>query len=204
MNEKANTEQSRVEFWFDFGSNYSYLSVMRIEELARQAGVSVAWKPFLLGPIFRELGWTEAPFVQQKEKGRYVWQDMARQARKYGLAFNKPSVFPRTAVLPLRVVLHAADQPWVAEFCRRIMRSNWVEDVDVDNRECVGRALQGLASDPEAVIAAATTEENKLRLREQTARAGELGIFGAPTFFARGEMFWGDDRLEDALAFARQ
>ena len=78
-----------IEFWFEFGSNYSYLSVMRIEDAARRYGVRIAWKPFLLGPIFRALGMETSPFLLQKEKGAYVWQDMARQCRKYGLRWTQ-------------------------------------------------------------------------------------------------------------------
>jgi 2-hydroxychromene-2-carboxylate isomerase len=75
-----------IEFWFEFGSNYSYLSVMRIEEAARRQGVRIVWKPFLLGPIVRALGLQDSPFVLQKEKGVYMQQDMTRLCRKYGLA----------------------------------------------------------------------------------------------------------------------
>src|SRR5215472_13449501 len=103
-------EQSpEIEFWFEFGSNYSYLSVMRIEEAARQHDVRITWKPFLLGPIFRALGMENSPFVLQKEKGAYVWRDMERQCRKYGLQWHQPSTFPRLGVLPLRVALIGAD-----------------------------------------------------------------------------------------------
>jgi 2-hydroxychromene-2-carboxylate isomerase len=77
------TEPFAIEFWFDFGSNYSYLSVMRIEEAAREKGVPIIWKAFLLGPIFRVLGMANSPFVLQKEKGAYVWRDMERQCRKF-------------------------------------------------------------------------------------------------------------------------
>lgn len=191
-----------LEFWFEFGSNYSYLSVMRIEGLARAAGVRVHWKPFLLGPIFKELGWVEAPFVQQKEKGRYVWRDMERQAEKFGLPFRKPSVFPRVAVLPLRVALHGADQPWVGDFCREIMLQNFFHDRDINDEAEVRRALEFVGQDATAVIAAACSDDNKRRLREQTEEARRRGIFGAPTFFIGEEMFWGNDRLEDALAYA--
>ena len=91
---KQAEQAPEIEFWFEFGSNYSYLSVMRIEEEARRHGVRIAWKPFLLGPIFRALGMENSPFVLQKEKGAYVQQDMARLCRKYGLApWVKPSVF---------------------------------------------------------------------------------------------------------------
>ena len=121
MSDATGTPQQppAIEFWFEFGSNYSYLSVMRIEEEARQRSVRIVWKPFLLGPIFRELGMENSPFVLQKEKGAYVWQDMARQCRKYGLQWTKPTTFPRLGVLPLRVALLGVDKPWIGPFCGR-------------------------------------------------------------------------------------
>jgi 2-hydroxychromene-2-carboxylate isomerase len=191
-----------IAFWFEFGSNYSYLSVMRIEALARDAGVALQWKPFLLGPIFRELGWQSSPFAEQKEKGEYVWRDMARRAAKYGLPFTRPTSFPRRAVLPLRVALLGAQQAWMGEFCRRIMLRNWSEDADIDDADSVLAALDGLVDDPEAILHEAEGEANKAALRAQTAAARTLGIFGAPTFMVEGEMFWGDDRLQDALEYA--
>lgn len=197
-------QQPRLEFWFEFGSNYSYLSVMRIEALASAAGIAIAWRPFLLGPIFRELGWSSSPFVLQEEKGRYVWRDMARRAEKYGLPFNKPSRFPRSAVLPLRVALLGADQAWLPAFCRAVMRQNWVDDIEIDNPDSLRLALQPLVGDAEVILGQAQSEGNKLALRRQTEEARRRGIFGAPTFFAGEEMFWGDDRLEDAIACARK
>lgn len=193
---------SRVQFWFEFGSNYSYLSVMRIEEAARRLEVDIEWKPFLLGPIFRDLGWESSPFVLQAEKGRYVWRDMEREARKYRLPFNKPSTFPRMAVLPMRVALLGADQPWIGAFCRAVMLQNWVQDLDINHPDQVREALSDLVVNPDEVITQAQSDANKLRLREQTAEAKERGIFGAPTFFVGDEMFWGNDRMQDALAHA--
>jgi 2-hydroxychromene-2-carboxylate isomerase len=110
---------STLEFWFDFGSNYSYLSMMRIEALAARHGIPVALKPFLLGPIFKSFGWDTSPFVLQKLKGDYIWRDMERQAAKYALPWKRPSTFPRRALLPLHVALHGADQPWAWAFCNR-------------------------------------------------------------------------------------
>ena len=198
----AHGVQPQLEFWFDFGSNYSYLSVMRIERLAQQAGVGIAWRPFLLGPIFRDLGWNTSPFVLQAEKGRYTWNDMRRRAARYGLGFNKPSVFPRSATLPLRVALLGANEAWIGSFCQRVMQQNFVDDLDIDHPDNTRRALDALVSDPDACMQAAQGEDIKARLREQTGQAGARGIFGAPMFFVGEEMFWGDDRLEDALEFA--
>ena len=117
------TRSPEIQFWFEFGSNYSYLSVMRIEAEALKHGVRIVWKPFLLGPILQSLG--THPF-SQNEKGTYVQKDMARLCRKYGLApWVKPSVFPRLGVLPLRVVLSAAEEPWIPAFSRKVMELNF-------------------------------------------------------------------------------
>ena len=193
-----------IECWFEFGSNYSYLSLMRIEALALDASVTLRYEPFLLGPIFRELGWQSSPFAEQKEKGEYVWRDMARRAAKYGVPFRRPSAFPRRALLPMRVALVGADQAWRGEYCRRIMLQNWAHDREIDDAAVVLEALRGLVDDPQAVLAAARTEQAREALRAQTAKARALGIFGAPTFIVDGEMFWGDDRLADALDYARR
>jgi len=192
----------KMEFWFEFGSNYSYLSVMRIEDASARLGVELLWKPFLLGPIFKSFGWDASPFVQQKEKGRYVWADMARQCRKYGLRWTRPTAFPRRAVLPMRVALLAAAEPWMGEYCRGMMLLNFAEDRDVDSPEAVGEVLDRLGLPAAKIIDEAQSEANKLRLRAQTDAARTRGIFGAPTFFVGEEMFWGNDRLDDALALA--
>ncbi|GAA4655676.1 2-hydroxychromene-2-carboxylate isomerase [Massilia kyonggiensis] len=152
-----------IEFWFDFGSNYSYLSMMRIRRLALEAGVRVVLKPFLLGPIFKAQGWDTSPFVLQAAKGRYVWRDMARQCAKL---------------------------------------ANFAEDRDIGDEAVIGGILAELGVDGGAIIAAAQGDACKEALRARTAAAQARGIFGAPMFFVGDEMFWGNDRLEDALALA--
>ncbi len=188
-----------IEFWFEFGSNYSYLSVMRIEAAAAQRGVTVRWKPFLLGPIFRSLGWNTSPFVVQKAKGDYVWKDMARQCGKHGLPWQRPTDFPRASMLPARVALVGAEQPWIGAYCRRIMALNFAEDRAINDPIIVAEVLTQLGLPAESLLEEALSDANKLRLRQQTEAAQSKGIFGAPTFFVGDEMFWGDDRLDDAL-----
>lgn len=192
-----------MEVWFEFASNYSYPAVMRVEALARQAGVDIAWKPFLLGPVFRALGWDSSPFVVQKAKGEYALkQDMPRLCAKYGLPWQHPSVFPRRALLPLRVALLASEEPWVGEFCRRMMRLHFGEDVDIDQPGVVADTLAILGQDADEVLLRAQSEHNRQGLREQTDAAQRKGLFGAPTFIVGDAMFWGNDRLEDALLWA--
>jgi 2-hydroxychromene-2-carboxylate isomerase len=192
-----------IEFWFEFGSNYSYLSVMRIEQTAARLGVTIQWRPFLLGPIFKSFGWTTSPFVVQTWKTEYVWKDMERECRKYGLAWTRPTTFPRASLLPARVALVGAEKPWMGEFCRRIMQVNFVADRDIDSAACVSEVLACLSLQAQEIIDDAQDEANKLRLRNQTELARTKGIFGAPTFFVGEEMFWGNDRLDDALTYCR-
>jgi len=120
-----------MEFWFDFASNYSYLSMMRIRRLAADAGVQVQLKPFLLGPIFKTQGWDTSPFVLQKTKGDYVWRDMVRQCAKYGLRWQQPSAFPRNGLLAARVALQGDDMPWLEEFCEQVMQANFADDREI-------------------------------------------------------------------------
>ena len=191
-----------IEFWFEFGSNYSYLSAMRIEDAAARRGVQVRWKPFLLGPVFKALGWDSSPFVLQRAKGEYVWRDMERQCSKYGLPWTRPSEFPRRSLLPMRVALIGAEQPWMADYCRMIMMLNFAEDQDIASPEQVGGILTELGLPAAQLIDQAQSEPVKLRLRQQTENAQARGVFGAPTFFVDQEMYWGNDRLDDALVHA--
>jgi len=194
-----------VEFWFEFGSNYSYLSVMRIEKEARRRQVRIIWRPFLLGPIFHALGFETSPFILQKEKGAYMQRDMARLCRKYGLApWRMPSVFPRLGVLPSRIVLLGAEQPWVGAFSRRVMDLNFALDQDINHPEQIAPILNELGLSSSEILAQAQSDSVKTRLREQTDEARARGIFGAPTFFVGAEMFWGNDRLDDALLLASE
>lgn len=194
--------QPQLEFWFDFGSNYSYMTAMRIETLAEREGVEVLWRPFMLGPIFNSLGWNSSPFVAQKEKGEYVWRDMERLAHKYGIAWHKPTTFPRPAVYPMRVATAHQEAHWMRAFCRAIFSLNFLEDQDINDNAVCTRVLDGLGQDGASLVKEAQTDVNKAKLRLQSEEAQRRKIFGAPTFFVGDEMFWGNDRLEDALDFA--
>lgn len=191
-----------LDFWFEFASSYSYLSVMRIEPLARDAGVTINWRPFLLGPVFLSLGWNDSPFNIYPPKGRYMWRDLARLAARYGLPLTMPSRFPRSGVLAARVAILGAAEPWIGEFSQAVMSANFAADEDIADPAVIHAILTRLGLPADALLADATSDANKLALRRQTEQATELGLFGAPSFITPdGEMFWGNDRLEDALAW---
>lgn len=201
-NDVNSNPRPTIDFWFEFGSNYSYLSAMRIEEAAAQRGVTVNWRPFLLGPIFQSLGWNSSPFVLQQTKGAYVWRDMQRQCAKYGIPWRMPSVFPRPTTIPMKVAAAFAGEPWIGRYCRTFMTKNFALDEDINTLEQVSKVLADIGVDAHDVIDATFADDRKNLLREATAEAQAKRIFGAPMFFVRDEMFWGNDRLDDALAFA--
>jgi len=191
-----------VEFWFEFASTYSYLSVMRIERAAAATGVDIEWKPFLLGPVFLALGWNDSPFNIYPPKGRYMWRDLERLAEKEGLPFRPPSRFPRNGLLAARVALVGVEEGWVAPFARAVMSANFAEDREIGEEAVIVEILGALGLPAAELMARAQADANKLALRCQTERAAELGLFGAPSFRVGEELFWGNDRLEDALAWA--
>jgi 2-hydroxychromene-2-carboxylate isomerase len=192
-----------VEFWHEFGSTYSYLSAYRIEDLAHAAGVAVSWRPFLLAPIFKEQGWNDSPFNVYPAKGRYMWRDVERLCAKYGVPFARPSRFPRDGLLAARVacLARAKFEPWLPDFVREVFRANFAEDREIGDAVEIRSILDDLGRPGAEIVERARTPENKQRLRDHTHRAIELGIFGAPSFVVGGELFWGNDRLEDALGW---
>ena len=129
---------------------------------------------------------------------------MERQCRKYGIPWQKPTQFPRLGVLPLRIMLVGEGQPWTGEFARRVMLRNFSLDREIRSSEAIAEILAELELPAQDLLAKAQSDSIKARLREQTDTAMRLKVFGAPTFFARSEMFWGNDRLEDALRFASE
>jgi 2-hydroxychromene-2-carboxylate isomerase len=192
----------RIELWYEFASTYSYLSVMRVEKVAAAAQVEVAWRPFLLGPIFRAQGWNDSPFNVYPAKGRYMWRDMERLTAGYGLPFRKPSVFPRNGLLAARIALAAEPEGWCPDWTRAVFTAEFAHDRDIAEPAVLAGLLETLGQDPAAVLARAESAENKTLLREQTERAQARGIFGAPSFVVDDELYWGNDRLGDAIAKA--
>jgi len=192
-----------IDFWFEFASTYSYLSASRISAVAEAAGIQVRWQPFLLGPIFAAQGWKDSPFNLYPAKGRYMWRDLERLCEGYGLPFQRPSVFPRNGLLAARIACVGEGAAWLPEFVRASFAANFARDLDIARPDTLGGILHALELDADAILTEAGTPAIKQRLREQTERAGELGLFGAPSFVVDGELYWGNDRLGDAVARAR-
>ena len=192
----------RIEFWYDFASTYSYLSAMRIDALANSAGVEVVWKPFLLGPIFAAQGWNTSPFNLYPIKGRYMVRDILRVAEERGLTFALPDPFPQNSLLAARVACVGDREGWTPAFSRKLFEAEFAHGQQIADPAVLSSILHSLSVDGERVISAATEPAIKEDLRQRTRAAENMGIFGAPTFVAGRELFWGDDRLEQALRWA--
>lgn len=191
-----------VDFWFEFGSTYSYPAAMRMEELARHKGVDVNWRAFLLGAIFREQGLADSPFNLNPVKGRYMWRDLERTCEAFGIPFRRPSRFPRNGLLASRVACFFDSAPWVREFTRAVYRANFAEDADISDAAVVARCIATAGANPDEVLVQAQSEASKTKLREQTDEAMRIGLFGAPMLVVGDELFWGNDRLEEAFDWA--
>jgi 2-hydroxychromene-2-carboxylate isomerase len=190
-----------LTFWYDFSSSYSYLAAMRIEAEAAAAGIAVAWRPFLLGPIFAEAGYGGSPNLMSRAKAAYMWGDIARRAAHRGLPFVVPSPFPQKSVAAGRaaLALAASERP---DFSRAVFRETFARGRDIADLAVVADAATAARLDAAQVVASTSDPAAKAALFAAVDEAKGLGIFGAPTFVTSdGTLFWGDDRLADALAW---
>ena len=193
----------KIDFWFEFGSTYSYPAAMRVETLASHHGIGVNWRPFLLGAVFREQNLADTPFNLYPAKGRYMWRDLERTCRALGIPFQRPTEFPRNGLLAARVACRFDREPWIPDFIRAVYRANFVVDTDISDAAVISSCIESAGGNPETVLEQAQSSESKEKLRAQTDEAMRLGIFGAPTVVVGEELFWGNDRLEDAPARAQ-
>jgi 2-hydroxychromene-2-carboxylate isomerase len=192
-----------LDFWFEFASTYSYPAAMRIGAAAHARGVTVRWRPFLLGPLFKANGWATSPFNIYPAKGRYMWRDLERICGALDLPFAEPPGFPQNTLLAARVALVALAQSWSEDFSRAVYRAEFGDGRNIGEPAVLVEVLRQLGQDADAVIGQSQSDEIKTRLRAQTEEAAARGIFGAPSFITEdGELFWGNDRLESALEWA--
>ena len=193
--------RGRLTFWFEFASTYSYLSAMRIGELAAGRSVAVTWKPFLLGPVFAAQGWDTSPFNIYPAKGRYMWRDMERICAARGLPFRRPDPFPQNGLKAARLALAAAEQNRIEAFTKTVFQAQFGDGADISSDAVLQGCLRRAGLDG-ALMQRARAPAIKSALRAQTEEAIAAGIFGAPSFISGAELFWGDDRLEQALEHA--
>lgn len=185
-----------IDFYFDFSSPYGYFASTRIDELAARHGRDTAWRPILLGPMFKAVG--TSPLVSYPIKGRYVVRDFVRFARLIGVPFTMPANFPFGAVAASRAFywIDDRDKAQAKAFARAVFRAGLGEGGDVTPLEAVAELAAKAGVDRTALLAALAGTDVKQRLVGEVDQAMELGVFGSPTVVVDGEMFWGADRLD--------
>jgi len=192
-----------IDFWYEFASTYSYPAAMRIEDVARERGVEVRWRPFLVAPIFVAQGWRDSPFNIYAAKGRYMWRDMERICARLGLPLHRPDPFPQSSLLAARVALALAPQTRAA-FSRAVYASEFGEGRQIGERDTIAPLLDRIGEDSASVLERALSAANKEALKAESAQAVALGLPGAPCVVTGdGEVFWGNDRIEEALDWAQ-
>ncbi len=192
-----------IDFWYYTSSTYTYLTVMRIDDVAERAGVEIRWRPFHLNTLLNENG--IKPFPPGRAKTRYMWRDLERRAQMHGLYFPEtPPPYPCDPdILNFRVALVAFEEGWAREHALATydwwFRRNRPPGLD-DNRVPF---LRSLGKDADRIIAIAHSPDIDAQIVASADEARTLGLFGSPHFVVDGEVFWGDDRLEDAVSWAK-
>jgi 2-hydroxychromene-2-carboxylate isomerase len=191
-----------LEFFYDFGSPYSYLASTRVEDVARRTGASLRYRPFLLGGVFKATG-NRAP-LETVAKGRHMWVDLERWSRRLEVPLRRPQTFPIASLLALRTAFEAERRGALGPFTHAVFRAFWGEGRDIAAREVLADIGHSLGLDGPALVAAAP--EHKAALAASTDEAVARGAYGAPAFLVGSDLFMGNDRLdfvEEALARAR-
>ncbi len=180
-----------LEFFFDFTSPYSYLASTQVEGVAARTGATLRYRPFLLGGVFKATG-NRAP-IETVAKGRHMWTDLTRWAKRLEIPLRRPQTFPVPSILALRAVL-AAPPEALPTSCHAVFKAIWAEDREVGKPEVLAAVLTEVGLDGQALVAAAPGL--KEALAAQTQEAVDRGAFGAPAFFVGGELYMGNDRLD--------
>ena len=191
-----------IDFWFSIGSMYTFLTVMRIDRVEDTSDIRFVWRPFSVRAIMIEMD--NRPMSKPK-KLAYMWRDLHRRAEMYGFAFEGEAPYPlRNFDLANRVALVGASERWCADYVRATYRRWFREGQEAGSEPNVSDSLTEIGQDAARVLAQARSGEAAQAYAAATDEARQLGVFGSPTFVSRGELFWGDDRLEDAIAWHKR
>jgi 2-hydroxychromene-2-carboxylate isomerase len=190
----------QIDFWFTMGSTHSFLSVMRLAEVERSSGVSFRWHPFHLLVILQEM--KHVPFADKPVKSAYMWRDIERRAAMYGFLAHLPAPYPaKQSVVANLIATVGMREGWGADFVRAAYRRWFQLGQETGSEPNISESLREIDQDPERVLKLAAHDEVKAMLTAETDAARAFGIFGSPTFTVGRELFWGDDRLDDAISW---
>ncbi|MGQ2978181.1 MAG: 2-hydroxychromene-2-carboxylate isomerase [Polaromonas sp.] len=185
-----------VEFFFDVGSPAAYIAWKQLPQVCRETGAVIDYKPMLLGGVFQATG-NHSP-TTVPAKGRYMMDDLARFAARYGVAFQQNPYFPINTLMLMRGAagLQVQQPARFLPYVDAVYRAIWADAKNMNDPQTVAAVLQAAGFDPGALLTMTGEQAVKDRLKAITQEAVERGVFGAPTFFVEGQMHWGQDRLD--------
>jgi 2-hydroxychromene-2-carboxylate isomerase len=190
----------QIDFWFTMGSTYSFLTVARLGEY--KGDITFRWRPFHLLTILQEMN--HVPFADKPAKMAYMWRDVARRANMYGITVSLPAPYPaKQSIVANLVALVGMQEGWGIDFVRAVYRNWFQHGEETGSEPNLSHSLRQVGQEPARVLALAESETSRSLLTKETNEARSLGIFGSPTFVVGRELFWGDDRLDDAVTWAR-
>ncbi len=191
-----------IDFWFSIGSTYSFLTIMRLDEWCAENDATVRWRPFNVRTVMSEQ--QNIPFAGKPIKSAYMWRDIERRAAKYHIHANLPAPYPISDLaLANQVALLGMEEDWGPSFTQNLYRIWFEEGVEAGSESALSEALLRCQQDPRLTLGRARSPDAVAALEAATEHAKRLGVFGAPSLVVRDEVFWGDDRLDDALSWAR-
>lgn len=190
-----------VEFWLSIGSPYTYLTVMRLTPVVAKTGLHVVWRPFSARQIMQEMAYH--PYLDKPVRTAHMWTDIGRQARKIGLSPRLPAPFPILGYeLANRVAIVAAEEGWVADYVPETYRRWFHHGQPAGQEPNLSKSLVALGQDPDRVIALAEGRSAGQAFEAATREARDRGVFDTPSFIVDNNIYYGDDRLADALRHA--
>jgi 2-hydroxychromene-2-carboxylate isomerase len=182
-----------VDFYFDLSSPYSYLAATQIDAIATKHGATVAWKPMVLGAVFKATG--NVMPAQVAAKAKWMFSDLDHWSKHYGVPLKFTSHFPLNTIKPERLVIVADGHGKASQLALAAFRALWVDDIDITQEAAMRDLCKAAGLDPDQSLAAIETPPIKDRLRHNTDEAIARGVFGAPAIIVGDQLFWGNDRL---------
>ena len=195
---------NKIDFYFSIGSTYTYLSVSRIIDVEKKHQVKFNWKPFSVRAIMKEMN--NIPFPKEKmNKVNYMWRDIERRAKGYGFFAKTPVPYPLTEFdLANKIAILGLNEGWGIDYVRLTYKRWFQEGKEPATEPNISEICNELKIDKEKVISSANSSDIENQYLKNTESARENKVFGSPTFIVNSEIFWGDDRMEDAITWSKK
>ena len=190
----------KIEFWYSIGSTYTYLSTQRLTEIANTKNIEFDWCPFSVRSRMIEM--ENVPFMAEKKRDKidYMWRDVQRRANFYGFDAKVPAPYPlKEFDLANKVAIFGKDQGWIKEYTILTYKKWFLEHLEPGSEPNLSSTLREIGLEPDKIINLAQADDIEQKYLKNTEMAKSKGIFGSPSFIVENEVFWGDDRCEDAI-----